>query len=613
MDVDRRRSARPAPLRRGAGRRLRAGARRARGRPQAQPLDVVRVPAAARPRPERDGASLRHRLARRGRGLSRSPAARDAPRRVQRPDARRAAARDGERDPGLARRPEVPLVDDAVRRRAAESARSPAFLPRARRLRPRSTGSSTAAPIRRRFAFSTVAEAGSTVVVAEHGHTIFSACGTLSSGSSRRSRCMIPTAEPEPGGQARDEDDDVLHVRLPLRHPRPPARRRAALHRRQPEPPDQQGRDLRQGRGRDHEADVAGAADAAAAAQGRERARRRRVRADLVGARVRDPDDAARPGSAPPTRGSSRFFTGRDQMQALTGLFARQFGTPNYAAHGGFCSVNMAAGMIYTIGGSFWEFGGPDLERAKLFVMIGTAEDHHSNPLKIAIGNFKRRGGRFISINPVRTGYSAIADEWIPIRPGTDGALFMALLHELIAQRPRRSRVPEALHQRAAARGARRRRARGHVRARPRPGEGPAGRRPRTAQQARLRQGVGHDQGGVPGRHRRGHRPRARRPLHARRRHPGRAVVPAPARPRRAVHAGVGGGDHRHRRRSHQEARARARRDGAAAGVRAADRLDRRLGARATRRRRRGRSRSTRCAAWRRTRTASRPCARSPC
>ena len=127
------------------------------------------------------------------------------------------------------------------------------------------------------------------------------------------------------------------------------------------------------------------------------------------------------------------LFTGRDQMQALTSMFARQFGTPNYAAHGGFCSVNMAAGMIYTIGGSFWEFGGPDLDRAKLFVMIGTAEDHHSNPLKIAVAKFKRGGGRFISINPVRTGYSAIADEWIPIRPGTDGALFMALLHELIA------------------------------------------------------------------------------------------------------------------------------------------------------------------------------------
>jgi sulfite dehydrogenase (quinone) subunit SoeA len=126
------------------------------------------------------------------------------------------------------------------------------------------------------------------------------------------------------------------------------------------------------------------------------------------------------------------LFTGRDQMQALTGLFARQFGTPNYAAHGGFCSVNMAAGMIYTIGGSFWEFGGPDLDRAKLFVMLGTAEDHHSNPLKIALSKFKRDGGRFISINPVRTGYSAIADEWIPIRPGTDGALLMAVNHVLL-------------------------------------------------------------------------------------------------------------------------------------------------------------------------------------
>jgi anaerobic selenocysteine-containing dehydrogenase len=128
------------------------------------------------------------------------------------------------------------------------------------------------------------------------------------------------------------------------------------------------------------------------------------------------------------------LFTGRDQMQGLTGLFAKQFGTPNYAAHGGFCSVNMAAGMIYTLGGSFWEFGGPDLERAKLFMMIGTAEDHHSNPLKIAISKFKREGGRLVSVNPVRTGYSAIADEWVPVRPGTDGALLLAWIRQIIHQ-----------------------------------------------------------------------------------------------------------------------------------------------------------------------------------
>jgi anaerobic selenocysteine-containing dehydrogenase len=127
------------------------------------------------------------------------------------------------------------------------------------------------------------------------------------------------------------------------------------------------------------------------------------------------------------------LYTGRDQMQALTGLFAKQFGTPNYAAHGGFCSVNMAAGLIYTIGGSFWEFGGPDLERSRLFVMLGTAEDHHSNPMKIALAKFKRNGGKFIAVNPVRSGYAAIADEWIPIKPGTDGALLLAIIHEIIA------------------------------------------------------------------------------------------------------------------------------------------------------------------------------------
>jgi len=128
------------------------------------------------------------------------------------------------------------------------------------------------------------------------------------------------------------------------------------------------------------------------------------------------------------------LFTGRDQMQALTGLFSKQYGTPNYAAHGGLCSVNMAAGMIYTIGGSFWEFGGPDLERSKLFIMIGTAEDHHSNPMKIALAQFKRNGGKFIAINPVRSGYAGIADEWVPIKPGTDGAMFLAIINEIIKQ-----------------------------------------------------------------------------------------------------------------------------------------------------------------------------------
>ncbi len=128
------------------------------------------------------------------------------------------------------------------------------------------------------------------------------------------------------------------------------------------------------------------------------------------------------------------FFTGRDQMQALTGLWAQQFGTPNWAAHGGFCSVNVAAAGLYSIGYSFWEFGAPDWDRARYFIMWGVAEDHASNPIKIGLEKLKRNGAKFVSVNPVRTGYSAIADEWVPIRPGTDGLLAMAIAHVLLSR-----------------------------------------------------------------------------------------------------------------------------------------------------------------------------------
>jgi len=127
------------------------------------------------------------------------------------------------------------------------------------------------------------------------------------------------------------------------------------------------------------------------------------------------------------------FFTGRDQSQSFTGWWAKQYGTRNFAAHGGFCTVNMAAGGLYTLGGAFWEFGEPDWDLTRYFMMFGVAEDHDSNPIKAGIGKIKSRGNaKFVSVNPSRTGYSAVADEWVGIRPGTDGLFVFALIHELL-------------------------------------------------------------------------------------------------------------------------------------------------------------------------------------
>ena len=126
------------------------------------------------------------------------------------------------------------------------------------------------------------------------------------------------------------------------------------------------------------------------------------------------------------------FFTGRDQSQSFTGYWAQNFGTPNYAAHGGFCSVNMAAAGIYTMGGAFWEFGQPDWDHTKLFMLFGVAEDHDSNPIKMGIGKIKARGAKVIGVNPIRTGYNAVADDWVGITPGTDGLFILSLVHELM-------------------------------------------------------------------------------------------------------------------------------------------------------------------------------------
>ncbi|MDD9719935.1 molybdopterin oxidoreductase family protein [Sulfitobacter sp. PR48] len=126
------------------------------------------------------------------------------------------------------------------------------------------------------------------------------------------------------------------------------------------------------------------------------------------------------------------FFTGRDQSQSFTSLWAQAFGTPNYAAHGGFCSVNMAAAGIYTMGGAFWEFGQPDWGHTKLFMLFGVAEDHDSNPIKMGIGKIKGRGARVIGVNPIRTGYNAVADDWVGITPGTDGLFILSMIHCLM-------------------------------------------------------------------------------------------------------------------------------------------------------------------------------------
>ena len=49
------------------------------------------------------------------------------------------------------------------------------------------------------------------------------------------------------------------------------------------------------------------------------------------------------------------------------------------------------------------------------------------------IAGIRKRGGRVLVVDPRRTGTAEKADEWLPINPGTDAALLMAVVHVLFA------------------------------------------------------------------------------------------------------------------------------------------------------------------------------------
>lgn len=81
----------------------------------------------------------------------------------------------------------------------------------------------------------------------------------------------------------------------------------------------------------------------------------------------------------------------------------------------------------------------PDIDRTDLFVVLG-ANPLASNGSLFTVPDFpgrlralKRRGGRMIVIDPVRTRTAAAADEHLPIRPGSDALWLAAVAHVLLS------------------------------------------------------------------------------------------------------------------------------------------------------------------------------------
>jgi anaerobic selenocysteine-containing dehydrogenase len=98
---------------------------------------------------------------------------------------------------------------------------------------------------------------------------------------------------------------------------------------------------------------------------------------------------------------------------------------------------NVSSHLMY---GGMWKIPVPDIQRTDLLVVMG-ANPHASQGSLLAcpdvmgeIDAIRARGGTVIVVDPRRTGTAAAADEWLPITPGTDAALLLAVAHVVFAE-----------------------------------------------------------------------------------------------------------------------------------------------------------------------------------
>lgn len=113
--------------------------------------------------------------------------------------------------------------------------------------------------------------------------------------------------------------------------------------------------------------------------------------------------------------------------------FGAAFGTPNYEFYPVSCGNGLHTVFFLTLGTINSEI---DLERCNYIMLWGSQLGHgvNNNPLEAIryMADARRRGAKLIVVDPICGQAAAKADEWIPIRPGTDAALALAMVNVLI-------------------------------------------------------------------------------------------------------------------------------------------------------------------------------------
>lgn len=113
------------------------------------------------------------------------------------------------------------------------------------------------------------------------------------------------------------------------------------------------------------------------------------------------------------------------------GDFMKLYGSPNYSVHSNLCDVSRKASFRMVVGDDRPLM---DSLQSKYILIFGW------NPLSATkwshlpriLTRARQNGAKLVVVDPVFSYTANKADEWIPIRPSTDGALALAMAHVII-------------------------------------------------------------------------------------------------------------------------------------------------------------------------------------
>ena len=120
--------------------------------------------------------------------------------------------------------------------------------------------------------------------------------------------------------------------------------------------------------------------------------------------------------------------------ELLYGTLPKIYGTTNYFSHSAICAEAEKMGPGLTQG--FFGYRDYDLEKTNCLVLWGTDPLASNRMVPNTIHRFHEilARGTVIAVDPRLSNVAAKAQEWLPVKPGTDGALAGAMAHVLLTE-----------------------------------------------------------------------------------------------------------------------------------------------------------------------------------